>query len=196
MKKNELIMKFSYDGIIFTKNNKIYNYQIKEAVENNKVINSSFFIKKFSFIIDKLKLNHNLFSNNINIIIDNTYTYEDKRIITNILKDQSFNKINFINISNIIDNNQHSITIELNNQNFKIYYNNITYIGQIYFDNYLSIIDSYLKELIKEININEIYIYGSSQDIKKLITFIEKKYHIYAYFYANPSNYPLSLLIE
>ena len=52
MKKNELIMKFSYDGILFIKDNNIYNYQIKEAVENNKVINSSFFIKSFSYIID------------------------------------------------------------------------------------------------------------------------------------------------
>ena len=80
MKKRVLTIKFTYNGIQIIKNNHIHYYNLEKAVENNKVINSDLFIEKLSNIIDNLKINNSIFSDNINIIIDSTYNLEELKI--------------------------------------------------------------------------------------------------------------------
>ena len=193
--KKEIIIRINYNGITIIHNNKIYYFELNNSVENHRVINSEKFTESLSNIIDKLKINHNFFSQNIDIIIDSTYSKEDKILSQNILKELSFNKIKYINITELLNVNTHSLTIELNEYNFKIYYLTTTYQGQIYFNKPLIFIEPYLKELISITNPKEIYIYGDSSDIKKLLNYIEKKYHIKTYYYSHPNIYPLEQLI-
>ena len=196
MKKRVLTIKFTYNGIQIIKNNHIHYYNLEKAVENNKVINSDLFIEKLSNIIDNLKINNSIFSDNINIIIDSTYNLEELKLINTIFKELSFNKITFTNILELLNITNQELCIELNHNNFKIYYLNNTYEGYIYFNKPLPIIDTYLKYIIKNNNINNIYIFGESEKIYRLISYIEKKYHIQTYYYSHPKLYPLTELID
>ena len=191
MKKQNLILKFTYDGIFIIYKNKISYYKLKNSVENHKVINKEIFIKSINELIEKLKINNKFFSENISIIVDSTYNHENIQLIISIFKELSFNKIEFINILDLINTNQQTLVIELNENNFKLYYLKSTYEGQIYFNKPISILDPYLKELINNTKINNIYVYGDSIHIKKLINHIEKKYHVSSYYYSNPKIYPL-----
>ena len=195
MKKRELIIKFTYNGIQIIKDNKIYYYELKSSVENHRVINSEIFTQDFSNIIEELKINNNLLSDNIKIIIDSTYNYEDKKLITSLFKELSFNKIIYFNIIDLFSINSNELTIELNKNDFKIYYLNNTYKGDIYFNKPVPIVDTYLKPITSNHQINTIYIFGESEKIYKMLNFIEKKYHISTYYYSHPKLYPLTELV-
>ena len=194
--KKELIIKFTYDGILLLNKNLISNYSLISSVENYKIINRQKFISSLNKIIDKLKINKHLFSENISIIIDSTYNKEDIEIITECLKELSFNKINYLNILNILKPYQKELIIELSNVSFKIYYLNNIYISNIYFQKPLQFITPFLNELIKSNNINYIKIYGSSNSIPTLLNYLERKYHIKAYYYSKPELYPMQLFVE
>lgn len=194
MKRNLITIQFIEDGLIILNQNELKEYSLK-SVNNHQVINKELFIQEFSPIIESNKINNKIFTDNLNIIIDSSYSNFYLSNLEQLFKELSFNKIEFINILDIIKLNNNELLIELSTTSIKFITNTMLLNCNTYNNKYKSIISILLKEVLKNTQIKTIYIYGKHNLNKKNIEYIEKISNSKVYIYTQPNLIPIKLLI-
>ena len=195
MKRNTINIQINNDNILFYINDEYKREQIP-SLSNYKITNKLDFIDQLRTIIDKYKINNKLLTDNINIIIDNTYTKDDKDKIIDIFKELSFNNINLITNTDILHKNNNDLIINVSNKNIKFYHKYKNIDENIYFDKYLEILTLYIKEYISKYKIKCIKLYGDYKDMQKLINKLERKVRKEVYIYTQRDIIPLCYFIE
>ncbi len=194
MKRNKITLQFIENGLIILQKEKLSKYKL-ESVNNYTVINKDLFIEEITNIIDINKINNKLLTDNIKIIIDQTNNKLYLSNLKEIFKELSFNKIEFINIVDILKPKDHELIIDISYNSIKIIYKDTIIQSNIYYSKYKSILSIYLKSILKIYNIKYLYIYGNYQFTNKFIEDIEKICKIKTYLYTQPDLIPISLLI-
>lgn len=194
MKRNQITLQFIENGLIILQKEKLSKYKL-ESVNNYTVINKDLFIEEITNIIDINKINNKLLTDNIKIIIDQTNNKLYLSNLKEIFKELSFNKIEFINIVDILKPKDHELIIDISYNSIKIIYKDTIIQSNIYYSKYKSILSIYLKSILKIYNIKYLYIYGNYQFTNKFIEDIEKICKIKTYLYTQPDLIPISLLI-
>ena len=194
MRRNNVFIQINYNSILLSFNKKIYNYVLEYSVDNYKIINTKLFYKEIENICKELNINNHFLSDNISIIIDNTYNESDKYIIKSIFKDLSFNKINFINVSHILNIKKDELIINIHEKYLKIYFNNIIICNKIYFKEHKKILDIYIP-IFLENSIKNIKIFGEYPKIDDIYDYLSSKYNINIFIYSNNNIIPLSKII-
>lgn len=192
MKRNTISIFFSSNGILILKDKVVTNHQLP-SVDNYKVINSQDFIRDLSLIFKNQNINRRLLTDNIQILIDSSYSIQDIHLLESIFKELSFNKIEFINWIDIPNTKEDSLLINIS-KNVKIYYKHKTYIVNIIYNKYTEILSQYLKILINRYSISNIKIFGDNKNIHSIRDELEHKLDIKTYIYSNNIIYPLELL--
>ena len=194
MKRNQITLQFIENGLIILQKEKLNKYKL-ESINNYTVINKDLFIEEITNIIDINKINNKLLTDNIKIIIDQTNNKLYLSNLKEIFKELSFNKIEFINIVDILKPKDHELIIDISYNSIKIIYKDTIIQSNIYYSKYKSILSIYLKSILKIYNIKYLYIYGNYQFTNKFIEDIEKICKIKTYLYTQPDLIPISLLI-
>lgn len=194
MKRNIITIQFVIDGLIILNKEKINKYKLK-SVNNYQVINKELFIEELSKIIDKNEINKNLLTDNLNIIIDSTYTELYKSNLKEMFKELSFNKIEFINTIDIFKPKDNEIIVDISTNSIKILYKDTIIQTNIYYSKYISILNIYMRNILKNYNIKYLYLYGNHSYDKSFIDNLEKTLKIKTYIYTQPELIPIRLLI-
>ncbi len=165
----------------------------KNTLLNGHIIDRDKFIKRFNKIIIDNKLNKNIFNNTITIIINSSYTKEDKRIITEIFEELNYKQIQYINELNYLTINKNNLIINYNDTYFYFYYlNNKGNIDMLMLPNN-SITNAFFIEYIKLLKKNNIYLFGKSfYTITKKLNQEKINY----YFYEESNNLILMLILQ
>ncbi len=195
MRRQTITLQFIQNGIILLKNSDILEYQFK-SVDNYKIINKDDFINEISPILNNQNINKQILTDNINLIIDNTYTSIEKDIIINIFKELSFNNISFQNITDILNIKEQELIIDISTNNIKIYYINGVIEQKIYFNQYHQLLSILLKNIKESHNIKIIKLFGNKCNNPKIISKIEKHSNAKVYIYSHPNQVPINLLTQ
>ena len=194
MKRKSVYLQFLDEGIIVLKNNKIYKYDLPTIIYQYKIIKTDEFINNMKVIIDELKINNNILSDNVFIIIDSLFQEYEKMYIINIFKDLYFNEISFIKVEDLLKINNSSIDIRVSRNMIIIYTLEKTYYVNIYFEKYFEVLYLYLKNIMRCKEIKLIRFFGDSKSIVDLLSKIELKIKNNIYIYAKSDIIPISLL--
>lgn len=195
MKRKTITIDITSNGINLLNNNKVLQYELL-SVNNFSVINSDLFLKEFSQIIKKENINNHFLTDNIRLIIDNTYTSYDVANLESLWKELSFNKVITENITSILKLSNKSIAINIARNNVKIYFQHYVYHLRIYFGKYKENILLYLKEITKNYEIKNIKLFGNYKNLKEICTYLEENLNIKTYIYSYPDKVPIRQLIE
>lgn len=194
MKRQTITLQITQNGILIPLKEKI-KYHKFYSIDNYKVINKNLFLEEFNEISSKYKINNKFLTDNIKIIIDNTYNEIDKNSIINIFKELSFNTIEFINITDIFKLKNNELLVDISTNYLKIYLNNQILSTPVYFSKYKDILCLYLKQILLKNRIKEIKLFGNNCFKTKLINELEKELDIKIYFYAHPELMPMYLIV-
>ena len=192
-KRSTDTIQFIQNGIIVFTNHKLLKF-IMSSVDNYKIIDKSIFIEEITTIIKDNNINNHILTDNINIIIDDTYTNYDKENLSQILKDLSFNQINFINLITIFSLDNHELLIDISNNIMKFYYQGQLLSINVYFNKYKQTLITYLKDIIQDENIKTIKIFGNYEELSTLVKQISKTIFKDIYIYSHPDLMPIKLL--
>lgn len=192
-KRSTDTIQFIQNGIIVFTNHKLLKF-IMSSVDNYKIIDKYIFIEEITTIIKDNNINNHILTDNINIIIDDTYTNYDKENLYQIFKDLSFNQINFINLITIFSLDNHELLIDISNNIMKFYYQGQLLSINVYFNKYKQILITYLKDIIQEENIKTIKIFGNYDELSTLVKQISKTIFKDIYIYSHPDLMPIKLL--
>lgn len=193
MKRKTITIQFIQNGILLLNNNYIQEYNLK-SVDNYKIINKEQFTLEISQLLKKTKINNSLLTDNINIIIDNTYSIIEKENITNIFTELSFNKILFLELTKLFNFKKQELLIDLSTNNIKIYYMNEVIDQKVYFNKYSQTLSILLKNIIENHSIKTIKLFGNACNNKNIISLIEKYSNAEVYIYSHPNQVPIILL--
>ncbi len=172
------------DYINFYHNNNIYVYKpLKKSLEYGKIYNKDKFIRSYNNMLNKNHIKYSLFSENIYVIINNTYSDIDKEYLIDILKYLNYKHIYFINELKYIDINKNKVIINVSNSYYYIIYTNIY--GNIEVNIYKlnEINNKVLLNILDHLNKKEIILYG--KNYKEIENIIDNKYNYYIYEYYN-----------
>jgi hypothetical protein len=86
MKRKKITIQIIQNGIIILNNKEIKQYKIN-SVDNYRIINKDNFINEMTNIFKKQKINQTIITNDIDIIVDNTYSEIDEEVLLNIFKE-------------------------------------------------------------------------------------------------------------
>lgn len=151
----------------------------KHTLSNGRIINTEKFIKYFKIIKEKHKINNNIFSENIIVIINSKILEDDKIKLKRILEELNYKNIRIINELEILKINKKQLFINYNYSYFYMYYmdNNKVKIN-MYENNFIN--RQLLLETIKLTNKNEILVTG--KNLKELNNILKTcKYNYYYY---------------
>ena len=165
----------------------------KNTLLNSHIIDKDKFIKRFNKIIIDNKLNKNIFNNTITIIINSSYTKEDKKVLTDVFEELNYKNIKFINEINYLNVNKNNLIINYNDTYFYFYYQN--YKGNI--DMLMlpnnNITSVFITDYIKLLKKKNIYLFGKSfLDITSKLD----KEKINYYYYEESANLILNLILQ
>ena len=192
MKRKTITIQFIQNGIILL-SKEWNNYQL-ESVDNYKIINREKFISEMNEILKKTNINNSLLTDNINIIIDNTYSELDKENINDVFIGLSFNKIKFLELTKLFNLKKQELLIDVSTNNVKIYYIDEVIDQKIYFNKYDQILSILIKNIISIHNIKTIKLFGNKCNNKKIISILEKYSSAEVYIYSQPHQVPITLL--
>lgn len=192
MNKNTITIQFIDNGILFLYKKDINVHNIS-SVNNYKIINKKQFLKDMKYIFNK----HNVdIENNkiIALIVDKTYSILELNIIKLIFRQLKYNKIEILDITDMMNLTLEEIAIDISENNMKIYYKENIYFSNIYFSKQEEILLIYLKKIIKLNNIKTIKVYGNNSNLEEIAKNIEQKTKIKTLIYAYPEFFPIKLL--
>ena len=118
MKRNKLYIQFIENGLIIFYKDKLSEYILK-SVDNYQVINKSIFIEEINKIIQTNKINQNIITDNLYIIVDSTLTNFYLSNLEQLFKELSFNKIEYINILDLINITDEELIVDISTSNIK-----------------------------------------------------------------------------
>ncbi len=192
-KRTITTIEFIQNGLIVYTHQKLLKF-IMSSVDNYKIINKQIFIEEITTIMNENNINKKIITDNLNIIIDDTYSNYEKENLIDLFKELSFNQINFINIINIFSLSNHELLIDISTNSIKFYYNNQILSFNVYFNKYKQTLAMYLKELIPSENIKTIKIFGNYEDYEPLVKYLSKTFLKDIYIYSHPDLMPIKLL--
>lgn len=192
MKRNSIVIGFLDAAIILLNKNKIYTYP-SLSVNNYKVTNSNLFKKVFLNIITEQDLNKNILTDNVNVIIDTSYTIDEQEKLNKIFKELSFNEISFIYINDLLLSKEQELNVLVGEEFINIYYKDKTYPLYYYHDKLCETLDIYLKSFTLKYNIKTIKLFGNESSISKVLSEINI-HGVDLYKYANPTQIPIIFL--
>lgn len=165
----------------------------KDTLRYGIIIDRNKFIKKMIKELNKLKYKNSLFNNEIDVIISNYYTNEDKLIIKDVLDELNYKNVFFIQEEKYLNINKNNVYINCNYSYFYLLYTN-------YYGN--TVVNLYKNDLInKSIFINiidqfkdkNIFLYGKNASEFESIL---KKYDINYYIYEEKDNLIIKYLLN
>ena len=170
----------------------IKNIPYKGTLKYGKIIDHIKFIKKYNKILENNKLNKNILGSSILVIINDSYTKEDKRIIKEALENLNYKRVVFKKELEYFKIKKNSILINANQD-----YINITYLennGKVKVFNleYNSFFKEILIDILKKFKNKIIYLYGKNYE--ELISILEKL-KINYYYFEESENLILSKII-
>ena len=165
----------------------------KDTLLNGKIIDRDKFIKRFSKIIVENKLNKNIFNNTITVIINSSYTKEDKKIIIDVLEDLNYKNIKLVNEINYLNVNKNNLVINYNDTYFYFYYQNHKgNIDMLMLPNN-NITNVFITDYIKLLKKKNIYLFGKAfLDITSKLD----KEKINYYYYEDSTNLIINLILQ
>jgi len=152
----------------------------KKTLRNGIVVDREKFIKKLQQVMVKNELTNTFFNENINVIINNLYSTEDKSLLKNLLEELNYKNVKFIQEINYIKVDKNTLYINNNYSYFYFIYTNIY--GNIEINLYKNddVNKWLIKEIIKILNKKEIILYGKNS--YEMIKILEKsKFDFYVY---------------
>lgn len=194
MKRKEITIFFTNNGLLLQKNKQILKYQLS-SVDNYKVINSQKFTNELIKILKENKINNRLINDNLILFIDNTYKEQDKSLLEFLFKDLSFNKITFINWLTKIKFSTQYLLVNISYNVAKIYYYNKVLQIPIFNNKYVEILEAYIKVFINKYKIKSVRLFGENEYIYKIRDMLEQRTKFKIYVYSEPVLYPLNILI-
>ena len=170
----------------------IKNIPYKGTLKYGKIIDHIKFTKKYNKILENNKLNKNILGSSILVIINDSYTKEDKRIIKEALENLNYKRVVFKNELEYFKIKKNSILINANQD-----YINITYLennGKVKVFNleYNSFFKEILIDVLKKFKNKIIYLYGKNYE--ELISILENL-KINYYYFEESENLILSKII-
>ena len=170
----------------------IKNIPYKGTLKYGKIIDHIKFTKKYNKILENNKLNKNILGSSILVIINDSYTKEDKRIIKEVLENLNYKRVVFKNELEYFKIKKKSILINANQD-----YINITYLennGKVKVFNleYNSFFKEILIDILKKFKNKIIYLYGKNYE--ELISILENL-KINYYYFEESENLILSKII-
>ncbi len=170
----------------------IKNIPYKGTLKYGKIIDHIKFIKKYNKILENNKLNKNILGSSILVIINDSYTKEDKRIIKEALENLNYKRVVFKKELEYFKIKKNSILINANQD-----YINITYLennGKVKVFNleYNSFFKEILIDILKKFKNKIIYLYGKNYE--ELISILENL-KINYYYFEESENLILSKII-
>lgn len=151
----------------------------KHTLSNGRIINTEKFIKYFKIIKEKHKINNNIFSENIIVIINLKILEDDKTKLKRILEELNYKNIRIINELEILKINKKKLFINYNYSYFYMYYMDSNKVKiNMYENNFIN--RQLLLEAIKLTNKNEILVTGkNSEELDNILK--TSKYNYYYY---------------
>lgn len=193
MKRKLIYLQFTENGLIILHNKKIKEFILK-SVNNHIIDNKDLFVEEINSILEKNNINNKIVTDNLNILIDSTYSNFYIFSLEMLFKEISFNNIKFTNITDIIELKEEELLVEISTNSIKILSKTISINNNIYYLKHKSILNIYLKKILKLQSIKTIYIYGNYQFTKKMLEDIERATGIKVYIYTQPNLIPIKLL--
>lgn len=193
MKRKTITIQFITKGILLLKNNEIKEYLLK-SVDNYKIINKEIFIFETINLLKENNINTSILTDNLNIITDNTYSNLERELIEKIFIELSFNKINFMDITKILNIKKNELLIDLSTNNIKLYYLNEVIDQKIYFNKYKQILNILLRYITSNYHIKSVKLFGNKCNDKDILQTIEKIVGIEVYTFSYPNLIPIKLL--
>lgn len=165
----------------------------KKTLIDGRIINRKKFLKKFKMFLETNKLNNKIFGESINVIINSSYSEEDKLIIKEVLEELNYKNINFINEINLLKIDKNTLFINYNYSYFYLYYlNNLGNIEmKLYKNDYIN--KKLINDIFKIIQKDKIILCG--KNIEELINIIKNKYYNYFY-YEDHNNLYIKLALK
>lgn len=165
----------------------------KDTLNAGRIINKEKFIKSFEKLKEKFKLNNNLISESITVIITSHIKNIDKQLLIEILEDLNYKDIKFINELEIIKIKKNIMFINYNHSYFYIY--GMDKSGKIVFNIYENnvINKKVLLDIIKLWNKKEVIFTG--KNYKELLNILKISKFNYYYFEKN-DNLPIYLYLK
>lgn len=195
MKRNTITIQINYNNLILYHKGEYKNYPLS-SITNYKINDHIIFIEEMKEILNKNKINSKLLTDNINIIIENNYTQDDESKLIDILKELSFNNIKIIKSKYILNIKENDVIININDNNIKLHYNHNILDINIYFNKHLEILSIFIKELIENYKVKNIKVYGTYENIIKMVKKLERKVRKEVYIYTHPELVPICYYIE
>lgn len=192
MKRNNLYLKWHSNGFQLKYHNKIENYQTK-SVDKYKIINRFVFISDFQKIIQSKKINMRLITDNITIIIDTTFSSTYLEYLTQIMKELSFNQINYVDIKELIPLKNNELIIDISYSSLKFYTLKSTYQFNIISGEYIPIILLYLK-ILPLPSTTIIKVFGNNKANKVIVKKLNKLINLDIYYYSDNEKIPCLFL--
>lgn len=182
-----------YINFYYEKNQrKIIFMPYKDTLKKGHIINRDKFIKSFRKMAELNKITNNIFLNKLIIIINSSWSIEDKKIITEIFEELNYKKIEFINEISYLKINKNDVIFNFNQSYFYLYYKNN--LGNIeyaeYEKNLINI--KLINDIIKIIKKKNIFIYGKNTD--EMINLLSRNSNYY--YFENSNTLLLDLIIS
>ena len=190
MAKKNIAVYLTDDYVYLASKDNIYEEKVDKAlIVNNRIAQTEEFYRFFYKILKKNKLNDSILGKDIFILEYPNYLKSDKELIMSVFEKLSFNKVKFIEYSNVIDNdtinaNQKNALITIQNKNYFLDYNNF---GQ-------EINEEIITFLEKHSKIKELRVIGNLEQIEVLAKDIEEKLQIKTFTYFEGNKYLIQKL--
>lgn len=201
MKKVHNIL-YITDNYLYLKNIKykdIIKYKIgSNIIVNSKIANIPNFIKAYTKLLEKYKINNHILGDSILIVINSLYTKADMTMLTNIFCSLNYNKVLFNTEEKYFklntDNAYLNITDNYMILTYMDYYkkNHTLLIPNTLFDTLNDTMD-YLSKKLKH---KELFIIGSGDTFQEIFNFFEDKYKIKTYMFTDHEYYIMNKIIK
>ena len=112
MKRKLIYLQFTENGLIILHNKKIKEFILK-SVNNHIIDNKDLFVEEINSILEKNNINNKIVTDNLNILIDSTYSNFYIFSLEMLFKEISFNNIKFTNITDIIELKEEELLVKI-----------------------------------------------------------------------------------
>lgn len=162
-----------------------YIETLKDIIVDGRVVSKSKFIDAFINILKKHRIKSKLFGDEIEIVKNAFYTECDMFFLEQIFLDLGFVKVHFLDIKEIIPDEEATI-VEINQNYIIFYFEDTIELPLTYFKDIpklFSILDPFLKQVV--------ILFGTNKNIPKIVYNLKS-----LYYYENYSTYITDSLLK
>jgi len=165
----------------------------KNTLRNGFVIDKEKFVKKLNSTLEKNNLKNVFIKEDIFIIINNLYSRQEKVFIKEVMEELEYKNINFIQEINYLKQDKKNVYINCNFKYFYLIYTNN--LGNVEINLYKNdnINKCIIKNIIKLLNKEQVFLYG--KNFKEIKSILEKE-KINYYFFDEADNLLINFLLN